>query len=249
MASNPEPDIPPIVKGQNYSITQLHNPSPGAKTIVDIVFVHGLTGNAYSTWLHKSTNVHWPSMLLKNNIPDARILTFGYDADIVNWWSQASNNRVGNHADNLLGALVRLREDTESEERKIIFVAHSLGGLVTEMAIGLSRRSPFEYIRRIETHTVGIVFLGTPHFGADAAKWGSYGANLIGIVRQTNSPIVKVLRPDSEMLASIQRDFQGVLRQRIDERTAIDITCFFEELPVRLVGEVGKDLLSCQHYS
>src|SRR5438552_2060164 len=95
-------------------------------------------------------------------------------------------------------------------------------------------------MRQIEKHTIGIIFLGTPHFGADAAKWGTYCGRLISIIRQTNVPIVEVLRIDSEMLASIQKEFQGVLRQRIDERTPIDVTCFYEELPVRVFGLVSS---------
>jgi pimeloyl-ACP methyl ester carboxylesterase len=238
-SSNP----PSIEKGPIYNIQQLYKPPDGVSTVIDVVFVHGLTGNAYNTWLHKKTNIHWPSTLLKESIQDARILSFGYDADIFNWWSQASENRVGDHAENLLGALTRLRESTESEDRKIIFVAHSLGGLVAEKAISLSRHSPFEHLRGMEKNTVGMIFLGTPHFGADTAKWATYCGNVVSVVKQTNVPIVALLKSDSEMLASIQKEFQGILRQRIDDHTPIEISCFYEELPVKVIGKVNLSAL------
>lgn len=41
-----------------------------------------------------------------------------------------SQNRLGNHAENLLGTLVRMKEDTSMEALKIVFVAYSLGGLL-----------------------------------------------------------------------------------------------------------------------
>lgn len=244
------PGIKPIEKGDNYGIQLLYGPRGRTKALVDVVFLHGLTGNAYTTWLHQDAKLHWPSACLKDNIPDARILGFGYDADVVNWWHQASTNRVSNHAEDMLGALVRLRERTETEDQKIIFVAHSLGGLVTEIAVALSRRSPFEHIRQIEQNTVGIVFMGTPHLGADAARWATFATGIISAIKQTNVKIVEVLRPDSEMLASLQKDFQGVLRQRIDEHQPVDITCFYEQLPVKVAGEVGIPNLTlciCHH--
>ena len=53
--------------------------------MVDIVFVHGLTANAYDIGLHEKEQIRWPSVLLKQDISDSRILSFGYDADVVGW--------------------------------------------------------------------------------------------------------------------------------------------------------------------
>lgn len=239
--SEPQAAVSPLpkIQGPGYTVTELYIPPASANAVVDIIFVHGLIGNAFNTWYHKQAEVYWPQELLKEDIRDARIMSFGYDADVVNWWSQASNNRIGNHAENMLGALVRLREETDTEERRIVFVTHSLGGLVTQKALALSRHSPFPHLRQLETCTRGIIFLGTPHIGADIAKWGGYAAKISSIARHTNVEIVKVLKPDSEMLGEIQRDFQGILRLRIEEHKAMEISCFFEELPVRLVGTVS----------
>ena len=129
-----------------------------------------MTGNAYSTWLHEESGIHWPSQLLKEDIPDARILSYGYDADIVNLWDPASINRLSNHAETMVGDLVRHRAEPSTETRKILFVAHSLGGLVTEYALSHSRKSAEEHLRQLEHYTVGIVFLGVPHCGADLAS-------------------------------------------------------------------------------
>jgi pimeloyl-ACP methyl ester carboxylesterase len=219
----------------------MYEPATKTNAIVDIVFLHGLIGNAYTTWHHSQTNVHWPSMCLKERIPDSRIISFGYDADVAGWLNQKSTNNVANHAQNMLGGLVRLRESTGTEQRKIVFVTHSLGGLVTETAIARSRHNAFEHIRQIEMHTVGIIFMGTPHFGSDAAKWATFAARSINAVKRTNINIVEVLKPDSEMLETIQRNFQSILRQRIDEHRPIEITCFYEELEMKVVGAV-RDL-------
>ena len=155
--SNPSPSAP-IGKGQNYGIQVLHS---GSGACVDIVFVHGLTGNAYDTWLHKETGIHWPSGLLGQDLPDTRIMSFGYDADVVNLWNPASKSRLSSHGENLVGDLVRERERTDTETRKILFVAHSLGGLVTEYALSHSRHAAEKHLHQIERCTAGIVFIGT----------------------------------------------------------------------------------------
>lgn len=59
-------------------------------------------------------------------------MTYGYDADIAHFWSMASQNRIGEHASNLVNAIAQVRERTDTEGRPIVFVTHSLGGLVTE---------------------------------------------------------------------------------------------------------------------
>ncbi|KAI9781443.1 MAG: hypothetical protein M1839_006037 [Geoglossum umbratile] len=112
-----------------YGLKKCHDPGDA---VADIVFVHGLTGNRESTWTDKSSGVFWPAHLLKNDVPKTRIVTFGYDADVAHFWAVASQNRIGNHALNLVNALVQMRERTNTEGRPILFVTHSLGGLVFE---------------------------------------------------------------------------------------------------------------------
>lgn len=86
-------------------------------------------GDRRETWA-KGTTL-WPESLLPAKVPQSRILTFGYDADIYHFWSPASDNTIKNHADSLIAGLVAFRYDKkETVERPIIFVAHSLGGLV-----------------------------------------------------------------------------------------------------------------------
>ena len=233
-SNNPQPPV--IERGANYGIKVLHD--RGAEAVTDMVFVHGLTGNAYSTWLDEKSGVHWPSQLLKEDIADARILSFGYDADVIRFWNPASNSRLSNHAESLVGDLVRLRERTDTEERKIVFVAHSLGGLVTEQALFYSKSSHEVHLTQIERYTWGIIFLGTPHCGSDLAAWGVLGTRIAKILARPNREIVAVLDRGSEMLRLVENNFYSVLEKRKKEGRDIAITCFFEELPVLGVGEV-----------
>lgn len=89
----------------------LHDP---VNPVVDICFIHGVNGGNVSTWTMKSESMYWPRDLLPKDIPDARILSFGYEAKLVDFWAKVSQNSLGQHADNLISALVGQRVDLKS---------------------------------------------------------------------------------------------------------------------------------------
>ncbi|KAI9769485.1 MAG: hypothetical protein M1840_003962 [Geoglossum simile] len=210
----------------------------GEQAVADIVFVHGLAGNPKATWTHKESEVFWPADLLKNDLPKTRIMTFGYDADVAHFWDPASSNRIGNHALNLTNALSQIRERTETVDRPIIFVTHSLGGLVSKDAILASRNSAEPHLKAIFDCTRGICFLGTPHCGSKAANWASIFGKIVDVVKTVNVDILHVLTPSSEVLERIQGDFLKMLRERGDQ--SLKVTCFFEELSVAEVAIVPR---------
>jgi hypothetical protein len=72
------------------------------------------------------------------------------------------------------------------------------------------------------------------------AKWAETLAGSIGIVKQTNSNLLKTLKGDSEILARIQDSFHALIRAREkDGYPPVEITCFFEELPILGLGLVS----------
>lgn len=142
----------------------------------------------------------------------------------------------------MVGDLVRKRERTNTENRKSIFVAHSLGGLVTEYALSYSRNTAEKHLRQVERCTIGMIHLGVPHYGADLASWATFGTQIISILRRANEDIVGVLKPGSEMLRVVQNGFSNILRLRKDEGSEISIACFYEELPIIGVGEVRQSM-------
>jgi hypothetical protein len=73
--------------------------------------------------------VYWPRDLLSIDCPKARIMTWGYDTVITKGIATPTNkSNIFAHAKDLLYALVRERP----QGRPLIFVAHSLGGIVVK---------------------------------------------------------------------------------------------------------------------
>lgn len=71
--------------------------------------IHGLTGDREETWTGEGALASWPQALLPNRIPQARILSFGYDAYVTGLLEVVSENRIRNHAKTFLRELANYR--------------------------------------------------------------------------------------------------------------------------------------------
>ena len=60
-----------------------------------------------------SGSVFWPQELLPSVTPDARIFTFGYDADVDGFFTSASKNTIYQHAQSLLSDIADMRQRFE----------------------------------------------------------------------------------------------------------------------------------------
>jgi hypothetical protein len=82
---------------------------------------------------------------------------------------------------NALSTLALMAIEFIQEHRRIIFVVHSLGGLVTERALQGSETNAEKHLRQIEDAALGIVFLGTPHAGSDLAPFAKAVGKLLSL--------------------------------------------------------------------
>ncbi|KAK0720822.1 Alpha/Beta hydrolase protein [Lasiosphaeris hirsuta] len=219
-----------------------------ADAAVDICFVHGLTGDRDSTWTAQGE--FWPQTLLPLKLPGARILSYGYDAYIAKATSTASENRLIDHATNLLTDLTNDRALNDAPNRPLIFIAHSLGGLVCKETILMSRNNPEHHLRGIFESLRGIVFMGTPHKGSWVADWAKIPASALGLIKSTNKSLLQILETNNQLLESLQIRFWSMIRELREDGRRLEVTCFFEELPLPVVGKVvSKESATLEGYS
>lgn len=105
---------------------------------------------------------------------------------------------------------------------RLIFVAHSMGGLVVKKAYIIGHQEP--EFRSVVDRVCSIVFLGTPHQGAAIAQTLSRLAALMGA-----RPFLDDLLPHSPMLQSINEDFP-----RVADR--VQLISFYETRPMSVGG-------------
>ncbi|KAI1363823.1 Alpha/Beta hydrolase protein [Xylaria arbuscula] len=205
--------------------------------IVDVCFVHGLTGDRDKTWTAEGQPEPWPTTLLAQKLPQARLLTYGYDAYFVKS-SVASTNNLFNHGINFLNDLTNDRHHHRATSRPIIFVAHSLGGLVCKVALTRSRNNADKHLQAIFDKFIGIVFMGTPHHGSWMTEWGLISVKALGIIKSVNDNLLQVLKVNNQHLELLQAEFTALIRGYQEAHRHPAIACFYEELPLSTTGKV-----------
>jgi len=89
--------------------TSTSNVEPQADYDLDVVAIHGLTGDPFETWTYneQGRNVLWLQDLLPKTLPGANIYTYGYDADL---FFSSSIVDIGSCAKGLLDSLLIERD-------------------------------------------------------------------------------------------------------------------------------------------
>ncbi|KAI2466720.1 hypothetical protein F4781DRAFT_404907 [Annulohypoxylon bovei var. microspora] len=195
----------------NQSETAPPPPLPHAQC-VDIIAVHGLGGSWQTTWsAGRGDN---PTIWLRDRLPEVlarinvrpRIRAFGYDAKYI-FTSSTSNPE--SCAEDLLTRIRIARQTEEERQAPIIFVAHSLGGLIVKLAMNIAHTDD-EYHHDVLDKTAGCLFLAVPFHGADVASWAQLGSKVVSVVSvgmTGNQGFTSALTKNSKDWMKISRDF------------------------------------------
>jgi hypothetical protein len=197
-----------------------------------ICFTHGLGGGARSTWTYREKlsrrRIFWPVELLGSQIPNARIITFGYDTDVGST-RYLTQSVIYQHGRQLLSALVKVREENHATDRPLIFVVHGIGGLLVKSALIFSRQAGFttdESKQKVFLATAGIVFFGTPQ--------SNLSPKTVRLLLSRVKPRLREdsLREDSFLLERLLDRFNVIA-------ASIPQSSFYETKPVPKVGLVS----------
>jgi hypothetical protein len=213
-------------KSSPYKITQglevLYAGESGDAT-VDIIAVPGLGSNpdtAFDSFKKTSdgrTQFNWltDDKGLRDKFPTARVLLYKAES---RWIKEAAvNQSMKNLASNLLTAI--------QSDRPIIFVGHSMGGLIVAKAITLAAFRSEDYPNVLPCIT-GCLFFGTPFQGSAATGKAIMLAELLEPVNQAAvSRVLNFLVPGNEALDELRNDFARICNEM---EPRIGNVCFFE---------------------
>jgi pimeloyl-ACP methyl ester carboxylesterase len=207
-------------------MSQLHKIAvPTGTPSGTVIFVHGLGGDAFDTWrATPDEEALWPRWLAQD-IPGLAVFSVGYPAAVSNW--QGTSMPLQDRAGNVLEGLL---VDLEQLHAPIVFVCHSLGGLVVKQLLRKAndmqqgRREAAELLKRVR----GVAFMATPHTGSELA-------NVLGLfktVLRVSSATQSLIKNDPALrnLNTWHRDWSS--------RRAIQHRVFFETISLHGVTTV-----------
>jgi hypothetical protein len=156
------------------------------------VFVHGLRFTNAAVWLSSSKPPEvWPRWL-SADIPNLAVWSYEHDSAPTLWrgWSMPLFDRAAN-------ALATILTEERLRRGDIAFVAHSFGGLIFQQMLrmasdrAVSEPDLAELVQRISR----VMFLGTPHLGADLATW----AGILRLIVRPSSATKGLSRNDPNL--------------------------------------------------
>jgi hypothetical protein len=195
-----------------------------------IVAVHGLNGDAFKSWTDQDGHM-WLRDSLPAHVPNARIMAYGYDAAV-----RPSQTLMHLHdfAQDLLDRLVMARSG-EGAKRPLLFVCHSLGGLVVKQALVMAALSKSQYGSIVESAS-GIAFFGTPHRGSRTASPALILArifNAASMAGNVRSDLIKTLETQSPLLDTLSRMSREIL-------AGLSVVSFYEQKPHEVTGHLVR---------
>jgi len=196
-----------------------------------IIFIHGIMGNAAQTFRNSHAQQGWPEMLAADK-------TLGQPVQVTSLAYESQPLSLSGNIHEIATRLqTRLQDKGVFENNdKVIFVAHSMGGLVAkQMLLQLSRDNPSAYEK-----VAGIFFLATPAGGSDLADvmaWVSVNPQF----RDMSS------MDFNTFLNSQEDDWNAMLRKRTELAPYPKAFCLYEKLPIGPVVVVPRSRaqLSC----
>ncbi|KAA8574998.1 hypothetical protein EYC84_004220 [Monilinia fructicola] len=174
-----------VVDQTFYGFTPLNEPKE--PVALDIIAVTGLAGNAFGSWASEPTHM-WLRDKLAADFPNARVMSYGFDSHLK-----------GSHSEAVISVFSsRFRSDVEeirrhASDRPLVFIGHSLGGLVIKKAM-LGRW-------KIMPSIPLMIFMGTPHRGLDTEA-------LLELVKHdATAPLIRQISFRSHELNELNSDF------------------------------------------
>ncbi|KAH6877086.1 hypothetical protein B0T10DRAFT_566417 [Thelonectria olida] len=214
-------------------LKQLHpEPGPGEKTNMDIVFVPGLAAHPLNSWKSKS-GFNWISDKegIARDFPNARILLYMYESAYMG--PLKVTQFIDNLASTLLDGLHSKRENPGS--RPIVFIGHSMGGLVIAKAVCLAESGRQRFLRLSE-NIAGCAVFGTPFEGAETAQVAAMFSNVGQIFNWTvPSKLVELMKPGNKELKDLRAEFVRAAMKP----SSMPLMGFWEEQPTNMTDLSG----------
>lgn len=196
-------------------------------TDTTIVFVHGFFSSAAACWKNKKTKKSWPDLIVDDSrIQNISIFMGGYYTD-----ADSGHYAIRECSQELFDGLRRVDQFDSKPPlnfEKIIFVCHSLGGIIVRYMLECFRE-------HFKSHKIGLVLMASPSIGSD------YADKLSKLAKFYKNRSANQLKMNSELLSDLDDRFKDFLDNR-DHNSFVGIEgvehvglMHFKWLPVKML--------------
>ncbi|XP_053192895.1 protein SERAC1 [Scomber japonicus] len=203
----------------------------------DVLFIHGILGAAFKTWRQKDQNILeekkdkesredytecWPKSWLASDCPNLRVLSVEYDSHLSDWMAKCPVENQRKSLAYRSRELLNKLKTAGVGERPVVWVAHSMGGLLVKKMLLDASEDPD--MHGLLKNTKGIMFYSVPHNGTAMAE---YSIN----VRYLLFPSVEVreLCKDSPALRNLNENFLNMAKEK-----EFKVLSFAETMPTNI---------------
>ncbi|KFY69494.1 hypothetical protein V496_00200 [Pseudogymnoascus sp. VKM F-4515 (FW-2607)] len=214
------------------------------ESTVDILSISGLGGHPVGSFKDRDGHHIWLRDSLPQDIPKARVLVYGYDTSLVD---PNTKNSITDLAKTFLSTVKAFRTATKTSRRPLIFVGHSLGGLLVKEALhiasnGCEDPQNDDFIKS----SYAMLFFGVPNLGL---RYETLRKIVSG---QPNSQLIHdlLVNGESEATPFLEALNQNFIRCCKDQKPPFRIISYYEQKKTKMVkkmddGQISKEGPPC----
>ncbi|CAL1526995.1 unnamed protein product [Lymnaea stagnalis] len=195
-----------MTKDLYQDIVLLHPTQRNSQPVhADIVLVHGLRGGAVKTWRQRDGidpfgSVCWPRDWLATDFPNIRVVSIGYNSELHKWGDHCPYEQDKRTIEGRSKELMKKLQLAGVGSRPIIWIGHSMGGLIIKNIISLGENE--SQYSKFSSQTRGVLFFSVPHHGSSVVDVMMYAKYLL-----FPSVEVQELHTSSPKLAALHETF------------------------------------------
>ncbi|KAF2998717.1 hypothetical protein E8E15_000386 [Penicillium rubens] len=194
-----------------FGFTQLYAPDENKPVVADIFAIAGLDGHAYGSWQGRGNlGRMWLRDFLPKDLPQCRTMIYGYNSKL----SSHGVDTILDYGRELMNEIKKIRNTKELQQRPLIFIAHSFGGIILAHCLVLATQTMEEdhpAITSLHRATYGLILFAIPHKGLVE---DDIQQMLAGDKNYPREQLLRSISSKSDLIIHQLADFKNVIRDR-----------------------------------
>ncbi|KAJ6016427.1 hypothetical protein N7540_011018 [Penicillium herquei] len=194
-----------------FGFTQLYALEENKPVDADIIAIAGLDGHAYGSWQGRGNlGRMWLRDFLSKDLPQCRTMIYGYNSKL----SSHGVDTILDYGRELMEEIKKIRNTKELQQRPLIFVAHSFGGIIMAHCLVKAIQTmegDHPAIASLYPATYGMILFAIPHKGLVI---DDIQQMLASDGRHPRGNLLQQISSQSDLLTHQLADFKNLIRDR-----------------------------------